>query len=254
MISSINSMRLPSSLPMLFPSASPLRQTTSKVFERMKDSGRPQVNNLQSINFQPLLSSGNFIEAGVWAGFWGLSILFSAMSLRNLHKVLTIEHPASEKFSKISEAVKEVFVKLVSLGGATAHNIHWWHEIKVLSLGKYAPLVKGLGFGASLVISLVEGGWSINAIYVGKKALLQAISPIEREKHKQQIYISLVKVIGNINMIAWTVLGIAAITSGIAVSSILMTPLLIVGCACPIGAYFYQKHIEKALNIRLTPA
>src|SRR5579871_1506004 len=154
------------------------------------------------INFEPLRNTGNLLMGGFCAGVWGLSVLFSATSLSDLYTALTVEHPASEQFSKIAKAVKTAFLDLVSLFGITAYNAHWAHEVNMISLGQYAPLVKAFGVGASLIINLVEGGLSIYKIVNETEALSQATSPEEKKKHEQHLCVAWMKLIGNVCMVA----------------------------------------------------
>jgi hypothetical protein len=252
MVNSIHSIRLlpsPSTRP-----APPvfLQQKMREVFTQMKGAVPQNVGNLQQkqmIDFLPLRRSENFIEAGFWAGFWGLNAIFSGMSLHKLYHVLTIEHPVGEKFAKIGAAVKTAFVDLISLAGATAYNIYWAHKVKILSLGRYAPLVKGLSYGTSLVINILECGWSVYNIHTEKTAILEEGLPAEKEKHRQRICLSLMKVIGNISMIVWTMLGIGALTAGLAVSPILLSTFLVTGFVCSLTAFFYQRYIEKSSEL-----
>jgi hypothetical protein len=236
----------PSPISTISEALSSLQQTTCKIFEQMKSSIALSITKFQqSIDFHPLLKPENIVEGGLWAGFWGLCVIFSSKSLHQLYSELTIEHPAAEKFAKIGKAVKTAFIDLISLGGATAYNAHWAHEAKILSLGQYAPLVKGLGYGASLVINTIEGGWAIYNIHTEKEAILKETSPILKEKHKQQLFFSLMKLVGNVSMVAWTALSIIPIAWGFAVSSLLTSTFLFFGCTCSFAAFFYQRHIEK---------
>jgi hypothetical protein len=214
-----------------------LQSRVCKVFSQIQKTIPQNVN--------PILESWNFIEGGIWAGFWGLSSLFSGLSFYELYNVLTMEHPADKKFAKIGSAVKTALVDFISLGGATAYNVHWAHQVKILSLGLYAPLIKGLGCGASLIVNMVECGWSMYHVYTEKEGVLKCASAAEKERHRQRLCLSLIKVVGYISMIAWAALGIAIVASGSAVSPILMTTLLMVSGLFTFTAYFYQRHIEK---------
>jgi hypothetical protein len=250
MLKPIHSLCSFAKLPTLTLANNSLQQTVRKTFEHLKNSFSQGTwsfkKGVESIDFRPLQNPGNIAEGGMWAGFWGMCIAFSGMSLYQLYKELTIEHPASEKFTKIGKAVKTAFVDLISVGGATAYNIHWAHTVKMISLGQYAPLIKSLGYGSSLIINIVESGWSIYNIAIEKEAILKETSPEQQEKHKQRLFLSLMKLIGNISMIAWTTLGIVTITAGLVVSPILTSPLLLTGCVMSTVAFFYQRHIENA--------
>jgi hypothetical protein len=250
MLGPINSIRTLTSISTVPAAFDSVQQTTRKAFEQMKNSAIQSISSLkkgiESIDWHPLGDPGNLVEGGIWAGFWGLCALFSGISLYELYQELTIEHPASEKFAKISKAAKTAFVDLISLGGATAYNIHWAHEVKMISLGQYAPLIKSLGYGSSLIINIVEGGWSIYNIAIEKEAILKETLPEQQEKHKQRLCLSLMKLIGNISMIVWTALGVAAIVTSLTVSPMLMSILLIIGCVLPVAVFFYQRHLENA--------
>ncbi len=250
MLGPINSTHPFNAISMIPATFDSLQQITHKAFEQVKDSAFQSAlsfkKGIESINLHPLSDPGNLVEGGVWASFWGLCALFSGTSLYGLYQELTIEHPVSEKFAKIGKAVKTAFIDLVSLGGATAYNVHWAHDVKIISLGQYAPLMKGLGYGSSLIINIIEGGWSIYNILSEKEAILNETSPEQQEKHKQRLCLSLMKLIGNVSMIAWAALNIATIAASVAVSSMLMSALLIAACVFHISVFFYQRHIEKA--------
>ena len=208
---------------------------------------------LVSLNSVSSCEVEHLVEGGLRTGFWGLYLLFSGTSLCDLYKALITEHSASEKFSKISSAVKTTFSDLASLCGVTAYNIYWAHEVKILSLGKYAQLVKGLGYGASMITSAAEGGWAIYNIHIETKEISKANSTDKKEKHQRQLRLSLMKLIGSISMIAWTALGIAMVATSLTISPLLMTALLATGCAFPCLAFFYEKNIKDKSEIKPIP-
>jgi hypothetical protein len=231
-----------------------LQQTTHEIFSQIKESVPQNISDLQqTINFRPLLEPGNAVTGGFWTALWGFSASFLGSSLSELYKTLTSEHPAAEKFARVGSAVKAAFVDLISLGGATAYIAHWAHEVKILSLGQYATLINRLCYGASLITNTVECGWSIYNIHTEKEAILKEASPIEKEKHKQRLCLSLIKVIANINMIAWAILKIATIAVGLATSPILLTVLLVIGGTFSVAACFYQTHIKNDHGPRALP-
>ncbi len=246
MISSISPL-CPFPVSQASPTLHALNGTTQKVFEQVNAAPAAQsgASLRMGINFEPLHNTGNLIMGGFCGGVWAFSALFTATSLSDLYTALTVEHSASEQFDKIAKAVKTAFLDLVSLFGITAYNAHWAHEVNMISLGQYAPLVKGLGVGASLVINLVEGGISVYKIVNETEALSQEISPEEKTKHKQQLCIAWMKLIGNVCMVAWSVFGIASLAASLVLSPMISSALLVVGCLFLTASFFYQKHIEK---------
>jgi hypothetical protein len=250
MIDTIRSMRSLVSPSPILSDLTALQQTTQEVFTQIKEVLSQNVNNLQqTVDSSPLREPWIFLEGGFWAGFWGLSALFSGMSLYKLYENLTLEHPAAEKFSKIGLAVKTAFVDLISLGGTTAYNIRWAHDVKILPLGQYAPLVKGLSYGSSLIVNILEFGWSMYNIHTEKEAILKEASPVEKEKQKQRLCLALIKVVGNISMIVWSTLGIGTIAAGLTLGPMLLSVFLAAGFAFSLVAYFYQRHIENASEL-----
>lgn len=247
MINAINSPQVANLTSPAFFQLTAMRQLTNSAFSQIKKPVSSATINLKStFDFQVLLQPLNLIEGGVWTGFWGVSVLFSGMSLYELYHSFIVEHPAAEKFAKIGLAVKAAFVDLVSLVGATAYNLNWAHNVKFFSLGSYALLIKGLGYGASLITNTIEGGWSAYNVYAEKEAILKETSPLEKEKHKQRLCLSLIKVIGNISMVAWTSLGMIAITTNFILNPIVMGTLLVTSCVFSFTAYFYQRQIENS--------
>lgn len=200
---------------------------------------------VQSINWNTLFEPGNVFEGVLWGSFWGVSALLSATSLYDLYKVIVVENPEADRFFKIGKAVKTAFSNFISLCGSTAYNLRWAHDAKILSLAAYAPLVKGLNYGASTLVNLIEGGWSVYNIHREKEAILSEPTEVQREKHKQQLMLSLIKLIENTSMVAWAALGIAGIAAGVTISSFITFPLMLLGGACAFTAFFYQSHIEN---------
>ena len=172
----------------------------------------------KKINFHALFEPGNVIEGFRWGSFWGLSALLSTTSLYDLYKVIVIENPVDDRFFKIGLAVKTAFSNLTSFFGSTAYNLRWAHDAKILSLGTYAPFVKSLSYGASVIVNLVEGGWSVYNIHREKEAILAESTEAQKEKHKQRLMLSLLKVIENTSMVAWAALGIAGIAAGVTIT------------------------------------
>ncbi len=250
MISALNCISIPTFSLKLQSTFTEIQRTTRDIFCRIKHEFE-QLKN--SLDFRPLQETGNIIEGGIWAGFWGICAVFSGMSLHELYCSLTVELPADEKFVKIGTAFKTAFLDLVSLGGSTAYNLQWAHEAKILSLGQCAPLFKCLGYGASLVYSTVEGGWSLYTLFLERDEILKATHPQEKEKHQHRLYVVLMKLIGNVSMVAWTALGIATAATGFVVSSPVTTSLLIVGCAFSMGSFFYEKHIDSVPEMPRIP-
>src|SRR5579862_7094399 len=109
------------SLPAPFPLSegrllTPLQQTTGQVFKQAAQ------NASFGAHLRPLCCSPmQVLEGIVWGGFWGLSAYFAAESLYDLYRTCTIEHPASEKFTKIATAVKNALVDLASLVSSTGY-------------------------------------------------------------------------------------------------------------------------------------
>ncbi len=220
----------------------------AEVFWKIKENFVPQAQedlaDRQVINFGALHDKpGEIIEGAFWAGFWCLSAYFAADSFYELYRVFTVEHAAQEKFEKIGSAVKTAFVDLLSLCSSTTYIARWADTAEVISLGQYLPLVKNLCFGLSLAINGVESGADIYNIWQEKEAILNETAPAEKEMHKKWLCHSLVKLIGNVNMVAWAALGIASL-AGLAVSPILLTTLLSVGCVLGMAAHCYKKYIE----------
>jgi hypothetical protein len=250
MISALNSSSVPTFSLKLQSTFSEIQHTTQDVFRRIKGKFE-RVKN--SLDFRPLQETGNIIEGGIWAGFWGICAVFSGISLHELYKAFTVELPTDEKFVKIVTAVNRAFLDLVSLGGSTAYNLHWAHEAKILSLGQYAPLFKCLGYGASLVYNTVEAGSSFYNLIFERDQILNASHPHEKERHQNRLSLALMKLIGNVSLVAWAALGIATAATGFVVSSPVTISLLILGCVFSIGALFYQMHIETVPEIPRIP-
>ncbi|MBS0603760.1 MAG: hypothetical protein JSS60_01845 [Verrucomicrobia bacterium] len=236
-----------------------LQDKATEIFTRIKGSfpfqNQPNATPRQLINFGALSERPHeIVEGSIWAGFWALSAWFVADSLSSLYTALTVEHPAAEKFTKIGSAVKTALIDLLSLGSSTAYMARWADGAQVISLGQYLPLVKNLCFGTSLVINGIESGAEIYNIWNEKEAILRETAPAEQEKHKQWLCHALIKLIGNVSMVAWAALGIATVVAGVAVSPILLSVLLGTGLVFGITALFYKHHLTELAKAQAAPS
>lgn len=198
------------------------------------------------LNYRALFNNPWAIAEGtLWAGFAGLSASIFVTSLSNLQRTLTLDHSVQENLQKIGSAVLKAFTDLMSLTSSIAYLARWADEAKVIGLGRYLPLVKNLCIGTSLVINLVETGADLQSVWVEKEAIQKPGSLQEKEKHRQLLCHALIKLVGNVNMIAWAVLGIASLAGGLVVSPVWMTMTLGAGCLFGITAFFYKMHLDR---------
>ncbi len=219
-------------------SSLPWQGTITNLFKTLNTQARSALH--------PLISNpGEILVGGMWSFFLAIGVASSIDSLRDLYENLTAESTASERFEKIGIAVKRAFVDVIGLAGTCAYTGHWAHEAQLISLPAYAPILRGLGLGSSLIINTIECGSSIYHIHREKEAILTESSAMEREKHKQRLCLYLMKLIGATTMVAWTALGIAALSWGLAMSPILMSALLGASCISSFAAFFYEWKLEN---------
>lgn len=95
-------------------------------------------------------------------GLWATCVAASAYSLIesacDLYTALAFEALPSEPFGKVGLAVNRAFCDLLSFVSSCAYSLHWAHEVMLISLGALAPLVLGLSFGGTLILSSIESG------------------------------------------------------------------------------------------------
>jgi hypothetical protein len=224
-----------------------------QVFAKVKETLLPRVKNdappKSTFNLRVFLKqSSALIEGSFYGAFLGLSAYSAANSVSKLYRTWTAEHPAQERFKKIGCAAKTAFVDMVSVASWTAYLAHWADRAKVISLGRYLPIVKNLCFATSVVTNGVEVAAGIYNIWTEKEAIVQEKSPEKREKHKQWLCHALMKLIGNVSMVAWASLGIA-ILAGLAVSPILLSALFNVGFVVGGGAFLYKMQLDKSPKV-----
>lgn len=242
------------SLPMLI---SNMQNAVSRIFEKTKEvfsiSTRPDLPAKQWINLGVLADRpGEVAEGAFWAGLWGLSFYFAADSFQELYRVYAFEDASEQKFEKIGSAVKTAFVDVLSLGSSTSYAAKWADSAEIVSLGAYLPIVKNLCYGFSLVGNGIEAGADLYNIWVESRAVQNEYAQDIKEEHQQRLIHSLIKLIGNVSMVAWASLGIAAL-GGMVVSSFLSTLLLTVGCVAGVGAFYYKMHLNEPSEAALEP-
>lgn len=224
--------------------SSPVQTTTSSLFAQVKKATVEMQGTALSSQSAWWTDPVEIVTGGIWSGLLVFSTYYAIDSLYELHTTLQIEHPAAARFEKIVFVVKKAFVDVISFCGTTAYTIYWAHQVKILSLGKYAPLLRGLELSTTVIVNGVEAGAEIYHIYIEKEAILAERSPVEEEKHKQRLCLALLKLVGRVSMLAWATLSVAAVASGIALSPILLTSLLGVSGIFTASAYFYEMKVN----------
>ena len=127
-------------------------------------------------------------QGGVKCLILAMKVKSARRSLYELHRAFQVEHSAAIRFKRIVSAVKESFVDLVELAGSSADIMNWAHKVKILPLGKYAPLIKGLSPGCSLISSGVGAGAEIYHVYTHSEAAKLALAKrneLERHMHEE---------------------------------------------------------------------
>jgi hypothetical protein len=244
MISSL-SLDRSQSLPSMQPQALfPKQNAVSKIFARAVDANPNAIE--MNIASHPLWKDPiQIFMGGMWSFCCAFYALLSVQSLADLYDAIRVENSSSKKWEKIGLAIKKVFSDGVGLGGSVAYVIHWAHEVKWIALGSKALIVQGLGMGSSVISSAIESGTAIYQIHTEKNAILSARNPEEQEKHKQYLCLSLMKLISNVSMVAWTVFGIATLAAGVAFSPFLTGTLFGVSTVFSTCAFFYEWKLEN---------
>lgn len=225
--------------------SSPVQTAASGLFAQVKKTNVEMQGAALSSQSVWWTDPIEIVTGGFWSGFLVFSTYYAIDSLYDLHRTLHIEHPAAERFKKIGFVVKKAFVDVTSFAGTVAYTIYWAHQVKILSLGKYAPLLRGLELSASVLINGIEVATEIYHIHTEKEAILAEHSPVEEEKHKQRLCLALMTLIGRVSMLAWATLSVTAVASGVAFSPILLTSVLAISGIFSVSAYFYQMKVNN---------
>ncbi len=216
---------------------SPLNGTVEAVF---KASQEKPLFNPRALLDDPL----EIVMGGFWGLWWVADAVFSCTNLYELYVV--VSDAAAASVAKVAMAVKKAFISLVSLAWDSTFLASWAHETKIISLGRYAPVVKAFGNAASLVINGVEGACSIyDLVNSHEKAVDETLQPAEREKNKQRFCWSLIKLAGHATMIAWATLGITAFVMGTVFNPIFTGGVLLLGCSLSLIALCYKQGIDQ---------
>lgn len=224
----------------------PLQEITSSLFKEFQEV-RNEVVEPHSFSFTPLLNNPFELAFG---GFWSLWWMFDAYvlgsDLWNLYTEIKAENTADQKFEKITAAAKKSLMSLLYVCWDSTFIVSWADEVKVIVLGAWSPLVKGLGNGASFLVNGIEAAISLYDIHTEKQAFQQEKSPEIQEKHKKRFFWGLIKLVGHTHMIAWSVLGIISFGAGIAFSPLLLGALLTAGVFFSTIALCYKHHLDQA--------
>lgn len=183
----------------------------------------------------------------MWGGWWGLSAYYASGSIYELFKACTVIHPLNEGMWKIGSAVKTAFIDLLSLGSSTFYLAKWANDAKVIALGSHLLLVKNLCFVTTVLVNGTEAATDAYHVWAEKEAIFSSHTPAEEERHKQLLCHSLMRLIGNTCIVAWALLGIAAL-AGIGSVAFLSTPMLTIGGVLGGAAFFYKMQIPKGIG------
>ena len=227
---------------------SELQERASQLFFKIKEHLFPLKE--QEIPQRAVIDLGavwrdpiQLIEGSVWGAWCAAGVYFLAKSLTELYNVITVELASDLRFEKIALAVKSAFVDLVSLSSSVLYTLRWADGPKIISLGCYLPLVKYLCYGTTLLINVVEAAFDLHQFGVEVSGLLQERGAILYYQRSERVCHLSMKLVSNICMTAWAILGIASLT-GVVVHSALMPLLLGAGCVIGLAAIAYKITID----------
>lgn len=186
------------------------------------------------------------VEMGVglmWGCFWMLEVICATANIFDLWAVLKEEGERS----KIGEVARKSIVGLISFSGTTANTLLWAHEAKVIVMTGLTHVLKYIGYGASLITSGVETILLASDLYEDRKTILNDTDSTVRNKARDHLFYSFVKLIGSVTMVAFGALGVGGVLAGVAVSSTLTMSLLAVSSFFAILAYVYKGDIDDRL-------
>lgn len=185
----------------------------------------------------------------LFGGFWSFFIaVYSVSALVHAHKLYTtckVTIEPKERFTKIGAAVKDVFVDLIGLGGTAAYTLDWAVEANLISLRKNLVQFRMLGFGASLITSVIESGASLYHIHREKQMIAHGQGPLEQEEHKERLFLECVKLAGHVTMVAYAALGLSALILGLAFNPLFTGGILGLSCLLTTAAFAYDQWFAK---------
>lgn len=231
----------------VLPKASSLQKKVSSFFDPSKTNVSQVSESVspRTINFSALANHpGDIAEGFLWVGFGMLSMWYCAYSFSDLYGAITENIPFAENLEKIACCVKTAFIDLLSLANSIGYMAQWAHQVDVISLGQYLPIIKNLTFGTSFVISFFESAQGMYDIYMENQAIAEQTDIGEKEMHEKILYFHMLKLAGNVSFLAWSALGIIALSTGIVVSSVLMNAILLFGCVLGLGSIAYKMHLD----------
>lgn len=218
-------------------------------FKEMNTNALTSTRHLYELMADPI----EVLLGGLWSICLAVDTYNVVRSFRNLYTAVRIERLPAESFERINLAIKNAFFHIISFVGTCAYTAHWADKVRIITLGAHAPFAYGLGVGGTLIINTIESGRAFYRLNKEKEASEAEMSLTEREKHKQHFYLSFMKLIGNVCMVAWSVLSIPALVFSISFSPVLMLGLLCMSTSFSVLAYMWECELKKQAASSLVP-
>ena len=192
---------------------------------------------------------GEIVLGPLWAGCWAFSAFYAGKRVQDLYNVCSSEGAFAEKMHKIAEAVKKSFVSLMSLGGSTLWMASWSHEMRIISLGRFALLAEKLSYGTTLISSGAESAWGVYSMWREKEAFDNGKTAEEKERRRQQFVIQLLNTAANTTMVVWAALGIAGLAAGLVIAPWASLALLGGSLGLSVASSLYENRIDPANKV-----
>lgn len=128
---------------------SPIEEAVNRLLERIKNSEEPRVSEgpIRTMDAVWGLKNGYYLQS---------SARSFMKSFCKLKKIVISAKSNTRSAEEISRVVKEVLRNLVDLWGCSALTIHWAHQTRFISVGKYAPLINFAGLSCIFIVKAID--------------------------------------------------------------------------------------------------
>lgn len=192
------------------------------------------------------------VEGLLWGACWAWFLYDTCKHGRESLRILRLGSSHHENRPKLASQLKETCHNFINLSGTTASIVLWADRAKFFALGKCTLLLQKITFIGYFITSGFGIEKTVRALHKAKNSMMSARDPKDIIRHRHHYRSEQLDLASHISTIAWAILGIAELCTGVVIAPWIMTSVFMASCALACASIGYGCYISSKIDPRET--